>query len=66
MRGETQTVKKKKVFLEGAIDPGFIGESIAKHQSRTDIGAHDIFLGQVRMDPIGEQKVIAIEYTAYE
>ena len=66
MRGETQTVKKKKVFLEGAIDPGFIGESIAKHQSRTDIGAHDIFLGQVRMDPIGEQKVVAIEYTAYE
>lgn len=56
----------KKVFLEGAISPGFIANSIAKHQSKHNIGAHNIFLGQVRADEVGDQKVVAIEYTAYE
>ncbi|MEB2783230.1 molybdenum cofactor biosynthesis protein MoaE [Algoriphagus persicinus] len=56
----------KKVFLEGAISPEYIADSIAKHQSKHSIGAHNIFLGQVRADEVGDQKVIAIEYTAYE
>ncbi|MEP0711483.1 MAG: molybdenum cofactor biosynthesis protein MoaE, partial [Algoriphagus sp.] len=56
----------KKVFLEGAISPEFIADSIAKHQGKHSIGAHNIFLGQVRGDEVGEQKVVAIEYTAYE
>ena len=56
----------KKVFKEGAITPDFIANSIAKHQSKTDIGAHDIFLGQVRADVINEKTVTAIEYSAYE
>lgn len=56
----------KKVFLEGAISPGFIADSIAKHQGKHSIGAHNIFLGQVRADEVGDQKVVAIEYTAYE
>ena len=58
--------KVKQVFIEGAISPEFIANSIAKHQSKTEIGAHDIFLGQVREDHKGDQKVIAIEYSAYE
>ena len=58
--------KIKNVFKEGAISSEFIGESIAKHQSKTSIGAHDIFLGQVRADEIGDKTVSAIEYTAYE
>lgn len=58
--------KVKNVFVEGAISPLFIGESIAKHQSKTQIGAHDIFLGQVRADMINGKKVMAIEYSAYE
>nr|WP_299382645.1 molybdenum cofactor biosynthesis protein MoaE [Allomuricauda sp.] len=58
--------KVKNVFVEGAIDPQFIGDSIAKHQSKTEIGAHDIFLGQVRADEINGKRVGAIEYTAYE
>lgn len=58
--------KKKKVFMDGAIPASFIGESIAKHQSKTSIGAHDIFLGQVRADKIDGKVVTAIEYTAYE
>ncbi len=57
--------KPKKVFVEGPITPAFIADSIAKHQSKTDIGAHDIFLGQVRADEIDGKKVGAIEYSAY-
>lgn len=58
--------KKKKVFVEGPIAPSFIADAIAKHQSKTTIGAHDIFLGQVRADEIDGKTVTAIEYTAYE
>ncbi len=57
--------KHKKVFVEGPISGAFIGESITKHQSKTDIGAHDIFLGQVRADEIDGKKVVAIDYSAY-
>ena len=59
-------MKKKKVFIEGAISPEFIAESIAKHQTKHSIGAHNIFLGQVRADEINDQTVQAIEYTCYE
>lgn len=58
--------KPKNVFKEGAISPQFIADSIAKHQSKTDIGAHNIFLGQVRADEIEGKTVKAIEYTAYK
>lgn len=58
--------KIKNVFVEGAITPVFIADSIAKHQSKTVIGAHDIFLGQVRADILDGGEVKAIEYTAYE
>ncbi|WP_250436958.1 molybdenum cofactor biosynthesis protein MoaE [Hanstruepera flava] len=58
--------KIKNVFKEGAISSEFIGESIAKHQTKTSIGAHNIFLGQVRADEIDGKTVSAIEYTAYE
>lgn len=52
--------------MQGAIPAAFIAESIQKHSTKTDIGAHSIFLGQVREDIIGNKKVAAIEYTAYE
>lgn len=58
--------KHKNVFKQGAIPSEFIGESIAKHQTKTSIGAHNIFLGQVRADVIDGKTVTAIEYTAYE
>ena len=57
---------KKASFIQGAIDSVFIGNSIAKHQSKTTIGAHNIFLGQVRADEIDGKMVTAIEYSAYE
>lgn len=58
--------KMKNIFVQGAIAPAFVAESIQKHSTKTDIGAHSIFMGQVRSDIIDEKKVVAIEYTAYE
>jgi len=49
----------KKVFIEGAITPEFIAQSLAKHQTKHSIGAHNIFLGQVRADEVAQQKVTA-------
>ncbi|MFN8397994.1 MAG: molybdenum cofactor biosynthesis protein MoaE [Bacteroidia bacterium] len=63
---ETKERKPKKVFVDGPIAAAFIGDSIAKHQTKTDIGAHDIFLGQVRADVIEGKQVVAIDYSAYE
>jgi molybdopterin synthase catalytic subunit len=57
--------KVKNIFIEGPILPEFIANSIAKHQSKLDIGAHDIFLGQVRADEIEGKRVQAIDYSAY-
>jgi len=56
----------RNIFKEGPISPGFIAESIAKHQAKTAIGAHDIFLGQVRADTINGKQVVALNFTAYE
>ncbi len=58
--------KLKNIFIEGAISSAFIADSIQKHSTKTTIGAHSIFLGQVRCDLINERNVVAIEYTAYE
>lgn len=56
----------KNCFKPGAIPSEFIGESIAHHQVKTNIGAHQIFLGQVRADKINNKQVVAIEYSAHE
>ena len=56
----------KNCFKEGAILPDFIATSIAHHQVKTNIGAHQIFLGQVRADEIEGKEVAAIEYSAHE
>ncbi|NKI30890.1 molybdenum cofactor biosynthesis protein MoaE [Croceivirga thetidis] len=58
--------KFQKVFIEGAISPEFIADCLTNLQSNTGIGAHDIFLGQVRADTIDGKTVSAIEYTSYE
>lgn len=55
----------KNIFIEGAISADFVGASIENHSRKTGIGAHSIFLGQVRADEIGGSTVAAIEYTAY-
>ncbi len=58
--------KPKNIFVQGPIWPEKIATSIAHHQVKTNIGGHDIFLGQVRADEIDGKTVSAIDYTAYE
>ena len=55
----------KNIFIDGPISTEKIANSIASHQSKTNIGAHSIFLGQVRADETNLGAVSAIEYTAY-
>jgi molybdopterin synthase catalytic subunit len=62
---EARTHKQRDIFLEGAIPPAFIADSLAKHATQTAIGGHAIFLGQVRADVIEGRTVQAIEYSAY-
>lgn len=58
--------KTKNVFIEGAVRPEVIDDAIREHSNKKNIGAHSIFLGQVRNDKINGQEVVAIEYTAYQ
>ena len=55
----------KSIFIEGPISPEKIANSIAHHQVKTNIGAHDIFLGQVRADEVDGKTVRAIDYSAH-
>ncbi len=55
----------KNIFTEGAITANFIADSIAKHATKTEIGGHNIFLGQVRADQIEDKLVVAIDYTSH-
>lgn len=63
---ESRKKIKHKVLQKGAIEPLSVAGVISKHSSNKDIGAHNIFLGQVRGDTIGGKTVTAIEYLAYE
>ena len=57
--------KTRNIFVEGPISGAFIGDSIQKHSTKTAIGGHSIFLGQVRADMIDGKEVTAIEYTSF-
>ncbi|WP_075344505.1 molybdenum cofactor biosynthesis protein MoaE [Tenacibaculum agarivorans] len=59
-------MEKKTVFIEGQITSEFIASVIAKHQEKTQIGAHNIFLGQVRKDVVEDKTVSAIEFSCYQ
>lgn len=58
--------KPKNIFVQGPIPSDKIAQSIQNHSTKTTIGAHSIFLGQVRADEKEGSIVTAIEYTAYE
>ena len=62
----TKSKTAKRFFVDGAISAKFIANSIERHQTNTNIGAYDIFLGQVRNDQIEGKEVTAIEFTAYK
>jgi molybdopterin synthase catalytic subunit len=57
----------KNIFISGAISPQKIADSIAHHSTKTNIGGHSIFLGQVRADLKNNGEfVTSIEYSAYK
>ncbi len=58
--------KIKNIFVQGSITPEKIASSIQSHGTKTEIGGHSIFLGQVRSDQLENGTVVAIDYTAYE
>ena len=53
------------IFIEGPISGEFIAGIIHLHSLHTAIGAHSIFLGQVRSDEADGSRVAAIEYTTH-
>ena len=53
------------IFIEGPISGEFISGIIHLHNLHTAIGAHSIFLGQVRSDEADCSRVAAIEYTTH-
>jgi molybdopterin synthase catalytic subunit len=53
-------------LIEGPIDAGYISAEIQKHETKSDLGAHALFIGTVRADLADEKTVTGIEYTAYE
>jgi molybdopterin synthase catalytic subunit len=56
----------KNIFYQGAIPSILISESLDKHASKTNIGAHSMFLGQIRSDIKDNKQVVAIDYTSFE
>lgn len=58
--------KIRNIFVAGPIASQKIADSIQSHASKTSIGAHSIFLGQVRADEKEGKIVASIEYTCYE
>lgn len=56
----------KNIFVEGPILTQKIADDIQHHSTKTGIGAHSIFLGQVRSDQKGDAIVTGIEYTTYQ
>ncbi len=57
--------KIKNIFVQGSITPEKIASSIQSHGTKTEIGGHSIFLGQVRSDELENGTFVAIDYTAY-
>ncbi len=52
--------------MDGPVPYDLIARSIEQHKTKTGIGAHSIFLGQIRGDILGDKKVTAIEYSSYQ
>lgn len=57
---------KSNVLIDGPVTTTSIAYLIAKHNTKQNLGAHSIFIGQVRADIINEKPVIGIYYSAYE
>ena len=58
--------KPKKVFIDGPISPEKIANSIASHQSKTDILEHSIFLEQAKQKEVNGTAIGSIDYSVNE
>ena len=58
--------KTKNIFVHGPVTAERIATSIQAHSNKKSIGAHSIFLGQVRDDEKESGSIRAINYSAYE
>jgi len=58
-------MKDKDHLIEGPITPERVGIEVSGHRSKTQAGAHALFLGQVRSDEVDGRQVSGIEYSAY-
>ena len=54
-----------EIFIEGPVSPQLIADTIADFQAENQVGAQNIFLGQIRADHVDGKHVTAIAYTAY-
>jgi molybdopterin synthase catalytic subunit len=61
----TETTLKSKYFIQGPVQPESISASVSSHSRKKKLGAHTIFLGQVRNDVVEDTTIAAIEYSAY-
>lgn len=57
---------KKSHLIDGPVSSAFIAAVIDKHQEKTQIGAHALFIGTVRADVVDGKTVSGIQYSAYE
>lgn len=57
------TKQKNDIFIQGPIPPEQITATIAMHGSKSEIGAHSIFLGQIRADQVEGKTVRSIDYS---
>lgn len=57
--------KIRNIFIEGPVSAEFIADDLKKHSGKHSIGAHSMFMGQIRADEKEEGTVVAIEYEAY-
>ncbi|HJW30239.1 MAG TPA: molybdenum cofactor biosynthesis protein MoaE [Saprospiraceae bacterium] len=55
----------KSIFIQGPIPVQKVSDMLEHHAHRHEIGAHDLFIGQVRADHLDGHVVSYIEYTAY-
>lgn len=58
-------MKTDKYFVDGPITADHIAHMIDAHSRKTGIGAHSLFLGQVRSDVDENGVTTSIEYSAY-
>ncbi|WP_286862606.1 MULTISPECIES: molybdenum cofactor biosynthesis protein MoaE [Sphingobacterium] len=57
------TKQKNDIFFQGPIPATLVAEAISQHHNKPKIGAHSIFLGQIRADQIDGKAVKSIDYT---